>query len=542
MDRRTFLTATATATATAGLAASDLPFLRSVAAAQGRSQAVVVIGGTINSLDIHRTGTNRPSYQVAVNAYDRLVSFAVEAMEDGSFSFDYSTIVPELAESWETAGDGRSITFHLRPDATFWDGRKVTAEDVRWSFERALALGGFPKSQMAAGGFVDPAQFVAVDEEIFRVDLDAPSKLSLPDLAVPVAIVINSALARENATEADPWASDYLHRTPAGGGAFKVERWNPGEQIVYERYDDWKNGPVPAMERVVVREVQGLATRRALVERGDVDLSFDIPNKDASDLQEAPGTRVVSSPIANTIYVLCPNLTFAPFRDKRVRQALAWAVPYQQLFDQAAYGLGVPLWGGDSAAPQSIAWPQPFPYTTDLDRARALLAETDHADGFDVPLAFSLDFADWGEPAAALIQDSLRQIGINVTLEKIPGANWRTIALVEKRLPLLLENFGGWLDTPDYYFYFSYLAENLFNASNYENDEMRRLVEQTLPLPIDAPDYAPNVRRMIEIAIDDVPRIPLWQPTLNSAMAETLAGYEFWYHRQVDARPLKFQG
>ncbi|TFF27091.1 ABC transporter substrate-binding protein [Jiella endophytica] len=537
MDRRTFFKAAAAG----GLAAANLPFLRNIAHAQGRQQAVIVTGGSINSLDIHRTGTNRPSYQVAVNVYDRLVSFGVDQREDGSYTFDYSKVVPELAESWESAEDGKSITFRLRPDATFWDGTKVTAEDVRWSFERALALGGFPKSQMGAGGFVDPAQFVAVDEATFRVDLKEPSKLSLPDLGVPVAIVINSKLALENATDADPWASDYLHRTPAGGGAFKVERWDPGQQIVYARNENWTCGPVPAMERVIVREVPSLATRRALIERGDVTLSFDIPNKDAKDLKNSASVKVVGSPIANCIHTLCPNLTFEPFKDKRVRQALAWALPYQQLFDQAAYGLGVPLWGGDSTTPQDISWPQPFPYKTDLDKARALLAETDYAKGFDVPLSFSLDFADWGEPAAALIQDSLRQIGINVTLEKIPGANWRTIALVEKRLPLLLENFGGWLDTPDYYFYFAYLKGNLFNASNYDNPEMQKLVDATLPMPVDAPDYAPNVRRMIAIAIDDLSRIPLWQPTLNSAMAENLDGYEFWFHRQIDARPLKFK-
>lgn len=534
MDRRKFLKGSLAATG--ALSAVNLPFLRQAQAQQ--NSAVIVTGGIINSLDIHRTGTNRPSYQVAVNVYDRLVSFAVRELEDGSLTFDYAQVVPELAESWETAEDEMSITFTLREGATFWDGTPVTAEDVRWSFERALALGGFPASQMGAGGFTDPAQFVAVDERTFRVDLKEPSKLSLPDLAVPVAIVINSKVALENATPEDPWAAEYLHRTPAGGGAYMVERWDPGQQLVYTVNPDWRNGPVPQIGRVIVREVPSLATRRALISRGDATLSFDIPNRDARDLMNGGDAAVVSSPIANCIHVLCPNLTFEPFKDKRVRQALAYALPYEQIFEQAAYGLGVPLWGGDSASPQSIAWPQPFPYSTDLDRARALLAETAYADGFEVPLSFSLDFADWGEPTAVLIQDSLRNIGIDVTLEMIPGANWRTIALVEKRLPLVLENFGGWLDTPDYYFYFAYLQEHIFNASNYDNEEMARLVAETLPMRTDDPAYDPNIRRMIEIAIDDVPRIPLWQPTLNSAMAQNVGGYQFWYHRQVDARPL----
>ncbi|MGA1532700.1 MAG: ABC transporter substrate-binding protein, partial [Aquiluna sp.] len=172
------------------LSASVLPFLKaSEAFAQSSDTAVIVIGNTINSLDIHRSGTNRPSYQVAVNVYDRLVNFGTRTLKDGSLAFDYNKVIPELAESWVISKDKKSLTFKIKQNAKFWDGSPVTAEDVRWSFERALALGGFPKVQMGAGGFVDPAQFVAVDEKTFRIDLKKPSKLSLPNLTVPVAVI-----------------------------------------------------------------------------------------------------------------------------------------------------------------------------------------------------------------------------------------------------------------------------------------------------------------------------------------------------------------
>ena len=83
------------------LSAPMLPFLKVLPASAARADtAVVVIGQTINTLDIHRKGTNRPSYQVAVNCYDRLVSFGTKTLEDGSLSYDYATIEPEIAESW----------------------------------------------------------------------------------------------------------------------------------------------------------------------------------------------------------------------------------------------------------------------------------------------------------------------------------------------------------------------------------------------------------------------------------------------------------
>ena len=114
------------------------------ATAQGSDTLVVVTGQTINSLDLHRTGTNRPSYQVAVNCYDRLVSFGTKEAPGGGLSYDYDTIMPELAESWVVSDDGLNITFKIKSDATFWDGTKVTAEDVKWSFDRAVSVGGFP--------------------------------------------------------------------------------------------------------------------------------------------------------------------------------------------------------------------------------------------------------------------------------------------------------------------------------------------------------------------------------------------------------------
>jgi peptide/nickel transport system substrate-binding protein len=533
MDRRTFIKSTGAVTIGAGM----LPFLKVLpASAAPGGVAVVAISQTINSLDIHRSGTNRPSYQIAVNCYDRLVSFGTKTMPDGSLSYDYSVIQPDLAESWELAADGMSMTFKLRGNAVFSDGSPVTAADVKWSLDRAVSLGGFPAVQMKAGSLEKPEQFVVVDDKTFRIDFIRKSKLTLPDLAVPVPMIINSKVAKGNATADDPWATEYLHRNTAGSGAYTIARWDPGQQIVYQRNEKWTSGPLPGVQRVVVREVPSQATSRALVERGDVHLAFGIPDKDAKELAAEGKVDVVGTPIENCIYCLCPNLAFEPFQDKKVRQAIAYAVPYEEVFKAAAYGQGVPMWGASSASPADIVWPQPFPYATDLDRARSLMAESAHSGGIKTTLSINLSLASWMEPTALLIQESLAKIGIETTIDKIPGANWRTAALVEKRLPLHLENFGGWLNYPDYYFFWAYIKGHLFNSSNYDNPEVAALVDETLHMATNDPDYIPKVKRLIAIAFDDVPRIPLWQPNLNSAMAKNLEGYEFWFHRQLDAR------
>ncbi len=516
--------------------ASVLPFLKAMpASAQGSDTMVVVTGQTINSLDLHRTGTSRASYQVGVNCYDRLLSFGTKEAIGGGYSYDYSVVEPELAESWTESDDGMTLTFKLKSNATFWDGKKVTAKDVKWSFDRAVSVGGFPSVQMKAGGLVRPEQFIAEDDETFVIKLDRPSKLTIPDLAVPVPYIINSTVALENATADDPWALEYLHMNPAGSGAFKVARWNQGEQLVYERNDDWVGGPLPALKRVIIREVPSPATRRALVERGDVQMAFGIPDKDAAEL--ADKIDVFSTPVENCIHCLCPNFAFEPFQDSNVRKAIAYAVPYDDIFQAAAYGRGLPLYGGEAAI-DDIAWPRKTQYYTDLEKAKEFMAKSKYPDGFDVTMSISLDLASWMEPTALLVQEALGKIGINVTIDKIPGANWRTAVLVEKRLDLHLENFGGWLNTPDYYFFWAYKDGHLFNSSNYRNEEIEALVDSALHMPMDDPEYAPKIKRMFEIALDELPRIPLYQPALNVA-ANGAEGYEFWFHRQLDVRPLK---
>ncbi len=117
--------------------AGVLPMLKYLPAeAAGRDDTlVVVLANGPNSMDIHRKGTNRPSYAIAVNLYDRLVSYGSKTLANGTRMYDFQNLQPELAESWEIAADGMSATFKLRKDATFHDGTPVTADDVKWSFD-----------------------------------------------------------------------------------------------------------------------------------------------------------------------------------------------------------------------------------------------------------------------------------------------------------------------------------------------------------------------------------------------------------------------
>ena len=178
-----------------------------------------------------------------------------------------------------------SATFKLKKNATFQDGTPVTAKDVKWSLDRAVTVGGFPTFQMGAGSLTKPEQFVVVDDNTFRVDFARKDRLTIPDLAVIVPAIYNSELVKKNATEKDPWGMEYTKQNTAGSGAYRVVSWNAGTEVIMERNDKWVGGPLPKIKRIVWRMVPSAGNRRALLERGDADISYDLPNKDFVELK-----------------------------------------------------------------------------------------------------------------------------------------------------------------------------------------------------------------------------------------------------------------
>jgi peptide/nickel transport system substrate-binding protein len=164
-------------TASAGLASLAMPHL---AKAQSASGALLLISESgANSVDPHTPGANRGCYEVAWNCYDRLLSLQIEKDENGVDHANATKPAPELAEEWNESG--HSVTFKLRRNATFHDGAPVTAKDVKWSLDRAIAAGGNPRFQLSTGSLTDPAQSVVVDDHTFRIDYDRFDRQLLPN-------------------------------------------------------------------------------------------------------------------------------------------------------------------------------------------------------------------------------------------------------------------------------------------------------------------------------------------------------------------------
>ncbi len=252
-----------------------------------------------------------------------------------------------------------------------------------------------------------------------------------------------------------------------------------------------------------MRDIPSAGTRRATLERGDADLSSGFAPRDFDQVIKEGKVKVSGVPIPNALWSLALNTAKPPFDNVKLRQALAWAMPYEQIQSSAFFGRAVPMYGGPAEVSKPV-WPQPFPYVTDLDKAKALMKEAGFESGLETTLSLDTGTATVGEPTIVLIQESLAKIGIKAAIEKIPGANWRT-TLNKKELPLALNRFSGWLDYPEYYFYWNFHGNNsIFNISSYQNKEMDALIDKAR-FTTDAAEYEQCVKAFIALCMRDVP-------------------------------------
>jgi peptide/nickel transport system substrate-binding protein len=303
-----------------------LAFATSSADAQTRAETLrYVTGASVNSLEPNIPGSTRESFALSLSTYDRLVSFGRKQL-NGKWVFDLDKTTGELAESYETSADGLTLTFHLRKDAKFQDGTPVTADDVKWSLDRAVTAPVLGKAQLLTGSMTSPDQFKVIDPLTFEVRLPKPDKLALPNLATVYSIIINSKLAKAHATPDDPWALAWLKENTAGSGPYIIESFKPGEQVIAKRNEAWNRGSPekPAFfKRLIIQTVPEPATRANLVERGDADIVIDLQASDVQALEAKGKLKVISTPQYNAVTFISMNNKIPPFDNVNVRRAIA---------------------------------------------------------------------------------------------------------------------------------------------------------------------------------------------------------------------------
>jgi peptide/nickel transport system substrate-binding protein len=417
----------------------------------------------------------------------------------------------------------------------------VTAEDVKWSLDRAVSAKSLAGPQFTTGSLTKPEQFKIVDAQTVTVTVEKPDRLALANLCVPYAMMINSKLARKNATAEDPWGQEWMKTNTAASGAYIVESHKPGESTVLRRNEKWLGGADGALanfRRIIIQTVPEPATRANLVERGDADLAIDLAASDLPTLEKSAKSKVVSMPQTNGFTHVSMNTQMAPFDNPKVRQAVAAALPYEDMFKASIFGRGKKLYDATwSTTPPDASFPQPIPNKTDPALAKKLLTEAGFPNGFSTTFAFTVGQTATAEPLSALIKEALGKVGIQVEIQKKPDAEFNTLES-DKKMPFFTDAATAWLPYTYYFFYLYFTRDQRWNFASFKSTKMEDLTLDAR-YQTDQAKYDDDCKKMIEIFAAETPLIMLWQPNHDAVMAKSVDGYTYQFYRQADFRDLR---
>ncbi|WP_309085855.1 ABC transporter substrate-binding protein [Chelativorans sp.] len=314
-------------------------------------------------------------------------------------------VQPALAESWEISEDGKTYTFKLREGAKFHDGTSFDAEDVKFTLDRARAEDS-TNAQKVLFSAIDTVE--VVDPASVKVTLKHPQGSFLWKMGWGDAVIVAPESAEGNKEK------------PVGTGPFRFENWAKGSSVTIARNPDYWGEPV-ALEKAEFRFIPDAAASVTALLSGDVQA---FPNFQAGDalpqIQADPRFEVVIGATEGET-VLAMNNSKEPFSNIKVRQAISHALNRDEIILGATSGNGAPIGSHFSpASPAYVDLTGTYPY--DVERAKALLAEAGHPDGFSATL--KLPPPPYARLGGEIIASQLREIGIEAEIVPMEWAQW----------------------------------------------------------------------------------------------------------------------
>jgi peptide/nickel transport system substrate-binding protein len=315
---------------------------------------------------------------------------------------------PSLAESWSTSEDNLTYEFVIRQGAKFHNGEPVTAEDVKFSFERYHGAANALMKERVGSIEIPDARHVR-----FKMKQPWPDFLTFYATASGAGWIVPKKYVEQVGDEG-------FKSHPIGAGPYKLVSFTPGVELVFEAFEDyWRK--TPAVKRLVMKVVPDEATRLAALTRGEVDIAYSIRGEMARELQRTPGLTLKATVPQAPGWIYFPQQwdPKSPWHDLRVRQAVNLALDRD--------GMSEALFLGKCKTTNSIIpytfefyW-QPPPAVYDPKAAKKLLAEAGYPNGFEGgPMYIDISYANIGEVAV----NNFRQIGIHSTLQPVERAGF----------------------------------------------------------------------------------------------------------------------
>ncbi len=450
----------------------------------------------------------------------------IGAIFSGLVMLDESLQVgPDLAERWEISDDGLVYTFYLRPDATFHNGKPVTAHDVKFSWERAADpatesntvttyMGDIVGVKAKFEGEADEIAGVeVVDDYTLKVTIDAPKVYFLAKLTYPTSFVVD---------EQNVQAEDWEHH-PNGTGPFRLLTWEDDALIILGRYDNFYQEPAK-LEHVILMMYADVPMW--MYENDEIDMTgvgtnniervTDPANPLSADLHITPG-------LCTTRYMF--DVTMPPFDDPLVRQAFSYAIDRQKLAEVVLKGMSQPAYTilppGMPGYSQDIKAP-----TFDPDLALELLTASTYGSADNLPeITFTTSGLGGGlsRYLSAILEMWRTHLGVEVTVEQLEPISFNTE--VRKHHGQIVSR--GWCadyPDPENFLDVLYHSDTQENFGNYSNPEVDKLLERAR-VEADIETRLALYHQIEQMIIDDAPDILLSQGQGRSLLKPYLKNY-----------------
>lgn len=520
-------------------AAALVPSLLRAGGAEAAASNTLVIAApaTPQSLDSN-FDVSLGTFEAVAALYDNLLEFKKipDPKVPGAFREDIAdhpdmpaglAVQGKLAESFELDPAGKFIRFQLRQGVKSNWGNELTADDVKWTWDRKFGLQAIGAFYLSTLGLEKPDGVKVEGKYTVSINLDHSNPLLAklqPNLYAPI---YDSTKCKEVSSADDPWARKFIENNSAGFGPYRLDQLQRGQQAVFKARPEYYLGK-PAIDTVIFREVPTSATRASLLQGGAVDIAQYLQPLEIVKLRGQKGVTI-DSVAASFMIWLELNAKIAPFDNPKVRQAMNFAFPQEQVLKTVFQGLGEPLEG---CMPNIYAgYTDKFwKYKYDPEMAKALLKEAGLGAGFKTALAYNAG-DPVQEPIAILYQTALREIGVELELRKVPAATFYN-AVSERKQPMIFYVDSPWCPDIGYSMTLYFNSSSFVNYSNYKNDEVDRLLKDTARTN----DQSARLEMMTkaqDIVMSEAPWVFVAFPGYHFAHRSNLKGFTYYTSNNI---------
>jgi peptide/nickel transport system substrate-binding protein len=373
-----------------------------------------------------------------------------------------------------------------------------------------------------------PQDVKVVDKYTVRIELAEPG----PDLLLTMSTfwraIVDSKLAKSHATASDPWAKRWLSSHDAGFGPFKLDDLSPGRHVVWAAH---KEHPFPpGLDQITFREVPKSSDRLAALTTGDAQVAQFLLPAEMQRVEKSDGLRLWN--FQGYVIAQSPmNPKYPPLDDVRVRQALSYATPYQQILEKVYRGFAGPAAGplSDHAAGFD---PYRHPYTYDPERARELLRAAGHGNGFKTTLAYNT--ADpLGAPVSAQLRSAFKDVGVTLELEPLPPSTYPETLFTGKR-PMFFYTGGSDSPDPAYALGLLYQSKSSNNWGGYKSAKADACLAEAGRPKLTWDERVEKHKRCAEIIANDAPWLWIAQPGFQVSTRRDVTGINWYAGEAVD--------